>query len=449
MDRRKFITSTGVAAGALLVNSAAAMPSAPQSAKGPKRKFALVGTGIRGVNMFGQNLVRDYGAYIELVGLCDTNPGRLEFADGYIGAGCPTFTDLEKMIQQTKPEVLIVTTEDRYHHEVIIKGMEMGCDIITEKPLTIDEEKAQAILDAEKRTGRHIIVTFNYRYPPYRAKMKELLMSGLVGDINTVDFHWNIHHSHLMYYMQRWHGERDRGGTLWVHKATHHFDMVNWFLNSEPRQVFAYGSLDRFGKKGPYRGENCRNCAFTSECPYYWDINKNEFLKALYVDNEHHDGYIRDNCVFRENIDIYEKHAAVVKYMNGTLLNYSLTGDTDYDGYWIAFNGTKGRLEARIEGYPGKGFAEMTFTPIDRYTNEKPRIFRIDYVREGHWGGDTLMMDKLFKDPDMPDPLNQQASLRDGVMSVLTGIAARKSIETGGPVDIKGLTSLEPRLTIV
>jgi predicted dehydrogenase len=447
MDRRKFLASSGVAAGALLVNPVSGMtaPKASKFSRERKRKLALVGTGIRGVTMFGRDLVRDYGEYIDLVGLVDINPGRLKFADGFIGAGCPINTDLEEMIKKQKPEELIITTEDKSHHEIIIKGMEMGCDIITEKPLTIDEDKAQSILDAQARTGRNIIVTFNYRYPPYRAKMKELLMSGLIGDVNTVDFHWNIHHRHLMFYMQRWHGESDRGGTLWVHKSTHHFDMVNWFLDSEPEQVFAYASLDRFGKKGPYRGKNCRDCAHTAKCPYYWDINQSQLLKSLYADNEQYDGYIRDNCVFRENIDIFEKHAAVVRYSNGTVLNYSLTGDTDYDGYWIAFNGTKGRLEARIEGYPGKSFAEMVFTPIDRFTDEKAKIYRVEFERGGHWGGDPLMLDKLFKDPDMPDPLGQQASLRDGVMSVLAGVAARKSAFSGKPVDIKDLTSLKPR----
>jgi predicted dehydrogenase len=446
MNRRKFLASTGLAAGSLLIHStaSAAAPTRPVS----KRKLALVGVGIRGVNMYGRDLIRQYSEYVELVGLCDTNPGRLKFAEDHIGANCPTFTDLEELIRKQKPEVVIVTTEDSSHHSIIIKAMEMGCDIITEKPLTIDEKKAQEILDAQARTGRNIIVTFNYRYPPYRAKMKQLIQEGLIGDITTVDFHWNIDHGHLTRYMQRWHGHKDRGGSLWVHKSTHHFDMVNWFLNSEPKEVFAYASLERYGKNGKFRGQNCRNCEHTAKCPYYWNILEDAHAKALYADNEHHDGYIRDNCVFRESIDIYEHHSAVVKYMNGTVLNYSLTGDTDYDGYWIAFNGTKGRLEARIEGYPRKDYAEITFTPIGRYSSQQPKIFRIDYSREGHWGGDVLMMDKLFKDPSMPDPLRQQATLRDGVMSVLIGVAARQSVESGKSVRIEDLTTLKPQAKV-
>ena len=444
MDRRKFIASTGAAtAGALLVNPLQGMAAANSPGRARKR-LGLVGTGVRGIGMFGRDLLRNYSDYVELVGLCDINPGRLKVASEAIGAGCPVFTDLDEMITRQQPETLIVTTTDAAHHEVIIKGLERGCDIITEKPLTIDEVKAQAIIDAERKSGKRVIVTFNYRYPPYRAKVKELIMSGLVGDVRSVDFHWNIHHGHLQQYMMRWHGESNRGGTLWVHKATHHFDMANWFINSEPSQVQAFGALERFGSKGPFRGKNCRNCAHTDQCPYYWNINENNQLKTLYADNEHYDGYIRDNCVFRHQIDIHEKHSAIVKYANGTFLNYSLTADTDFDGYWIAFNGTRGRLEARVLGYPRKDHVDMVFTPVGKYNNRSAEVINIPFASGGHWGGDPIMMDKLFRDPDIPDPLGQQAGVRDGVMSILIGIAARKSIAESRPVNIGDLTDLEP-----
>ncbi len=444
MDRRKFITNTGAAAaGMFLINPATGM-TGNSVRQVRKKRLALVGTGVRGTGMYGQNLLRDYSDYVEMVGLCDTNPGRLKVASEFIGANCPTYTDLEELINKQNPETLIVTTEDSAHHEVIIKGMEMGCDIITEKPLTIDESKAQAIIEAEKKYGKKVIVTFNYRYPPYRAKMKELIMQGLIGEVTSVDFHWNISHSHLQQYMMRWHGESNRGGTLWVHKSTHHFDMANWFLNSEPVQVQAFSTLERFGSKGPFRGKNCRNCAHTSKCPYHWNINTNEQLRRLYADNEHFDGYIRDNCVFRHQIDSFDKHSAIVKYANGAYLNYSLTADTDYDGYWIAFNGTKGRLEARALGYPRKNHIDLVFTPVRIFNNKPAEVIKVEFARGGHWGGDPIMNDKLFKDPDMPDPLGQQAGVRDGVMSILIGIAARKSVKENRAINIEGLTELKP-----
>jgi predicted dehydrogenase len=441
-SRKRFLKTTGALAGGTIL-------ATPYLSKGAglfreKRRMALVGTGVRGVGMFGRSLRNNYSDYVELVGLCDINPGRLAYAREYVGGNIPAYTDLEEMLREQQPGTLIVTSRDDVHHEHIIKGMEMGCDIITEKPLTIDEKKAQAILDAEKKYDQNVIVTFNYRYPPYRAKVKELIMDGWIGDVKNVEFHWHITHSHLMRYMQRWHGNRRFGGSLWVHKSTHHFDMVNWFINSDPVEVFAKSELERFGKHGPFRGSNCRNCAFADQCPYYWDITENDHLRSLYTDNEHYDGYIRDNCVFREDIDIFSKHAAVVKYANGAQLNYSLTADTEYEGYWLAFNGTEGRIEVRAGGWPRKDGEEITFMPNRRYSDREEQTIFVEHGSGGHWGGDPIMNDQLFKDPDRPDPLVQQAGVRDGVMSIIIGVAAVRSTDSGQPVRIEDLVDLKP-----
>src|SRR5690606_4274323 len=259
-----------------------------------------------------------YPELLEFVGLCDINKGRLAFAKEYIGANCPTFVDFEKMMRQTKPDLLIVTTVDSTHHEFIVKGLEMGSDVLTEKPLTTDEIKCQQIIDAEKRSNRNLIVGFNYHWTPYTTKIKELLAKNSIGKITSVDFHWYLNTYHGASYFRRWHGLMDKGGSLWVHKASHHFDLINWWLDSEPEEVFAYGALEHYGHNGPFRGKNCRSCEHKSNCEYYWDITKSERDMELYVKNEKYDGYVRDNCLFREEIDIYDKMSAQVRYMNNT-----------------------------------------------------------------------------------------------------------------------------------
>ena len=154
-----------------------------------KTRVALVGTGIRGVNMWGKNVRENYSDVVEIVGLSDINPGRLAFAKRHIGASCPTFTDFDEMLAKTKPERVIVTTMDSTHHDLIVCAMEAGANVITEKPLTTDETKCQAILDARARTGRDITVTHNYRYSPHRERMKQLLVEGRIGRLTSVDFH--------------------------------------------------------------------------------------------------------------------------------------------------------------------------------------------------------------------------------------------------------------------
>lgn len=444
ISRRSFIKTTGAVAGASMIAANPILSFAANRKGAEKMRIALVGTGVRGVSMFGRRLLENYGEYVELVGICDQNPGRLRYAYDYIRPNGPSFTDLEEMLTRTRPEWLIVTTWDWEHHSNIITGLRHGCNIICEKPITIDEVKAQAILDAEKQYGKQIIVTFNYRWPPHRTKIKEMLLDGAIGEVTTVDFHWNLDHAHMMRYMQRWHGESGRGGTLWVHKSTHHFDMINWWLDSEPEEVYAQASLEQFGHNGPFRGDNCRNCAHTAQCPYYWDITENEHLKGLYTDNEHYDGYIRDNCVFREQIDIYDKHSALIRYANNVYLNYSLTADTDHSGYWIAFNGTEGRIEGREGGWqPGEeevNHQEWLYKPRGR----DPEVIRVSFSEGGHWGGDPLMNNRIFRDQEEADPLQQMAGTRDGIMSILPGIAARKSAESGKPVRIADLTTLRP-----
>ncbi len=439
INRRKFVRTTGATlAGSLLIG-----PFSVLSQPGKKMRVAIVGTGGRGTGMWGRNIKETYSEQVEFVGLCDINPGRVKFAKKYIGVSCPTFTNFEEMMTQTKPDTLIVTTVDATHHEFIIKGMEMGADIISEKPMTTDEQKCQAILDAEKRTGKKVIVTFNYRYAPLHEKIYELLRSGIIGEIHAVDFHWYLDIYHGADYFRRWHRLREKSGTLLVHKATHHFDLLNWWLESEPEQVFAYGALEFYGKNNTFRHTHCRPCPYKNKCQFYWDMTQDKRLMDLYADNEKYDGYLRDGCVWKEDINIYDKMAVQIKYANKVQVSYSLTTYSPYEGYRIAFNGTKGRLDAWIkqdQPWKAEEYDEIRIT-----TNfGKTELIKVPFAEGGHGGGDTRMKDKIFKYPEQKDPLRQFAGTRDGAMSILVGIAARKSIESGNPINIASLTTLKP-----
>lgn len=459
LTRRKFLQSVSMlaASSVLPINSFAFGPD-------KKLKVVLVGTGVRGTSFWGKRLVENYSDIIEFVGLSDINPGRLEYGKKYIGVNCPTFTNFEKMIMETKPDLVIVTTKDSTHHEFIIKGLEMGCDVLTEKPLTIDEDKCQAIIDAEERSNKKLIVGFNYRWSPYPTKVKELLMKNSIGELRSVDFHWYLNTYHGASYFRRWHGLRNSSGTLWIHKATHHFDLLNWWIDSDPAEVFAYGDLEYYGENGPFRGDKCRTCSHKSECKFYWDITESKRDMDLYVNNENYDGYIRDNCLFRKEINIYDKMSAQVKYKNNVILNYSLTTYSPYEGWKVALNGTEGRIDAWLDIPFMKSVnvsqAEMHAREMDQSGNDKAEFepiivhklwkdyetVKVPIERGGHGGGDSRLQDKIFRDPEVKDPFDRAAGLRDGVMSILIGIAARKSIESGEPIKTAELTTMEPRI---
>jgi len=440
MNRRNFLQhSTLLAAGTMLSDSLLSHPLQPPL---KKQRLAMVGTGGRGIGMWGRPVIKEFGHLVEFVGLCDINPGRVEYARKTLGLSCPTYTDFDKMMKETRPDRLLVMTVDGTHHEFIIKGMEYGADIITEKPMTIDEEKCQAILDAEKRTGKKVIVTFNYRYSPHRQRIYELLKNDTIGKVTSVDFHWYLNVYHGADYFRRWHRLRKHGGTLLVHKATHHFDLLNWWLDSDPEEVFAYGALEHYGKNNPFRHTHCRPCPHKQQCKFYWDMTKNKQLMELYAENEQYDNYHRDGCVWREDIDIFDKMAVQIRYANKVQVSYSLTTYSPYEGYRIAFNGTKGRIDAWIKEQ--QPWQEEPFDEMQVTTNFGQReIIRIPNNESGHGGGDIRLRKQVFTPGE--DPFRQAAGSRDGAMSILVGIAARKSIDTGKPVKIGDLTTLQPQ----
>ncbi len=447
MQRRSFLKTTSVLGAALAGGQASAFALWKSS---KVKRVALVGTGIRGSSLWGRNLVDNYADQVAFVGLCDINPGRLAFVKGEMGVDCPTFTDFDLLLAETKPEWVIVTTMDSTHSTFIVKAMEGGAHVITEKPMTTDAEQCQAILDAQARTGRQVLVTFNYRHSPHNTAIKQSLHDGAIGKVTSVDFHWYLNNSHGASYFRRWHAYVRNSGSLWVHKATHHFDLLNWWIGATPVEVTAYGALEHYGRNGPYRGESCRTCPHQAECPYYWDITQNEHDMKLYVENEQYDGYIRDACVYREDITTWDKMSAQILYDNDVLVNYSLTTYSPYEGYRIGFNGHEGRLDSWEDiPYQNGRYSEteqaelhqneMTFDreevptefhEIIIHKNFEPdfKSIKVPKYRYGHGGGDQRMLDYIFVNPDAADPLGHMAGTRDGALSVLIGIAARRSI---------------------
>ncbi len=409
----------------------------------PKMKIAIVGTGVRALGMWGRPVLAEFGDTVEFVGLYDINEGRAHSFQKMLNLNCPVFKGFDQMMQQSKPDWLMVMTVDGTHHEFIIKGMEYGANIITEKPMTIDEEKCEAILQAEKRTGKKIIVTFNYRYSPHRQKIWELLQADTIGKITSVDFHWYLDVYHGADYFRRWHRLRKNSGSLLVHKATHHFDLLNWWIDSDPEEVSALGGQEFYGKNGPYRNSHCRTCTHKTVCPFYFDVLKNTDYTELYVKNEAYDGYTRDGCVFKEDVDIFDKMAVQIKYANKVQVSYSLTTYSPYEGYRISFNGTKGKLDAWIKERQPWEETEGDVIEITTNFGKRERI-EISNKEEGHGGGDERLRKQVFSPG--PDPFKQAAGSRDGALSCLIGIAARKSIDTGNPVAIGSLTSIKPEL---
>ncbi len=400
------------------------------------KRFALVGCGVRGISMYARPIIKYYGDVAELVAVCDNNSKRMEACNRYCESATPTFTDYDRMLAEARPDAVIVTSPDWTHHEMIIRALEAGCDAITEKPMTIDAAKCRAILDAEEHTGQSVTVAFNYRYSPQHQQIKRMISEGEIGEVLSIDFSWPLDYIHGADFFRRWHRRLDNSGGLLVHKSTHHFDLVNWWLDSEPKTVYASGRRAFYGPTREERGDRCHGCTHAGTCEFFMDMTKVEYMQTLYLDAESEDGYYRDRCVFADEIDIYDTMAATVRYENNALLSYSCTAYAPWEGYTLVFNGSRGALEVLFtERAPGRGPGiEITLHPL----REPSRRIEPDTGTGEHYGGDRLLRDHLFRGFES-DPLGLQADSRAGAMSILTGIAANESILTGAPVNIADL----------
>ena len=437
ITRREFVKKAGQIAAAtpLLALGASTAPAAAV-----RRRYALVGTGERACGMWGGDLVQRYGDVVEFAGLCDINPKRVRAAKAIMGVGCPTFTNFDEMCDQVKPDVVIVTTVDAFHSGYIVKALDRGIDVITEKPMVIDETQCQAVLDAEKRNNRKIVVTFNARYPPKYQKVKELMLSGEIGRVISVDFSWYLDVFHGADYFRRWHRLKSRSGSLWVHKATHHFDLMNWWLGADPVSVVADGALRFYGRNGAFRSTHCRDCPHTSRCKFFYDMTRDARRMKLYAACEDADGYHRDGCVFREDIDIYDTMTALVKYSNDATMTYSLNAFMPFEGFRVAFNGERGRLEVRdYQAQPWQTEDEMDIHLTTSFG--KRRIVDVPKAQGEHGGGDDRLRDLMFHNVAVPEYMRIPDS-RAGAMSCLIGIAARKSIEEKRAIRIGDLVRL-------
>jgi predicted dehydrogenase len=319
--------------------------------------------------------------------------------------------------------------------------------------MTIDAEKCRAIFDAIDSTGRKLRVTFNYRYSPPRTIMKDLLMNGVIGEVKAVHFEWLLDTMHGADYFRRWHRDKKNSGGLMVHKATHHFDLINWWLDSGPQTVFGFGSLAFYGK------ENARKRGVTKFYergtspeavgdPFALNLRDGKALQGLYLDAEHEDGYRRDQSVFGDGITTEDTMSVLVRYKNGAQMSYTLTAYNPWEGYRVSIVGTKGRIEQETMessyinagGGIGQGLTQSQRILVLPHW-EKPYVVEPPPAVGDHGGGDAPLLEDIFGNPP-PDPYNRAADHIAGARSILTGIAANISFETGKPVNVDELVKL-------
>ena len=429
------------------------------------RRYAVAGTGSR-AQSYIRAILQDHPEEAELVALLDPNPGRLAFHQRFVaelgGSELPQYgaDDLEQMVKEQSVDRLVVTSPDYTHAAVVSRLLRAGADVIVEKPLTIDADGTRQIVDAMNESGKSVVVTFNYRYSPRNSALRQLIQDGEIGAVTSVEFQWVLDTRHGADYFRRWHREKKNSGGLLIHKASHHFDLVNWWIASSPKRVFASGGLAFYGSDNaaarglgerPERG----TIDGSANDPWLLDLRTDDTNRQLYYEAEKYDGYLRDQDVFGPGITIEDNMSVIAEYANGARLSYSLNAHSPWEGYRVSVNGTLGRAELEVveraavvddqidPSYPsGRVIAGEVRTNGERLVLQKHWATAVEVEiprgEGGHGGGDKLIYSDLFVGPGN-DPLGRAADVHDGVRAVAVGIAANQSLTSGQPVVVADL----------
>jgi predicted dehydrogenase len=441
----------------------------------PHLRAAVVGTGHR-AQLFTRALAARPGHRV--AALCDPNPTRMAFHNRLLAeAGEPAAAQWEPdhfadLLAKEGIDEVVVTTVDAEHDRYIVPALEAGCRVVTEKPMTVDADRCARILDTVRSTGNSLTVAFNYRFNPVHETVRALIAERAIGEILSVHFEWLLDTRHGADYFRRWHREKHLRGGLVVHKSSHHFDLVNWWLADEPQDVFGYGRLGFYGREAGERHGLRRDYTRAHGAdpaagdPFALDLAADDTLRALYLDAERDDGYVRDRNVFDGPVTIEDDMALLVRHTRGATMTYHLTAYSPWEGYRVMFNGSGGRLELEVEesrwqapltgiasasgavhgdtASDHAGGARLTLRPLWQPPVDVPLVT----AHEAHGGGDPRMLNALFGpvDPgrgpvreDAGAATHPTATERDGALALGVGLAANRCFETGRPVRVRDL----------
>ena len=425
-----------------------------------KKRYAVCGVSSRAIGMYIRPMLREFGHCAELVALLDIDPLRFQVCKDQVpeAKDVPEYlsADFDRMMKETKPDALLVVCMDKFHIEYIVRGLAYDVDVISEKPMTTNTTDALRALEAEKKSKGKIICTFNYRYQPLAVALKEMISEGKIGKVTHVDLNWYIDIHHGSSYFHRWNRMRENSGSLSIHKSSHHFDLVNWWVDGIPEQVHAFGALNHYGPEGVFNpskkdGRHCSECNEKLQCPYKarWATRNS----AIFAEDDHINAfegpkklftsYRPDMCMFDSGIDIYDTFIVNVKYRNGVLLNYSANFSTPYEGYRLSFNGTHGRIETFIAAGACAN-ALPSFTEDGRFSVFYYPIFKgreqIHLVGRGggHGGGDSAIQEDIFLGEEPDRKFDILAKSVDGLRAIAIGDAVFESIKDGKVKDLTG-----------
>ena len=363
--------------------------------------IAVLGCGNRGRAY--TSIIATQPENFTVTAIADTDPIQLELMHNmYAIPQARDFTDIEEFMSEKRADTLIIATPDRTHVPLAIRAMELGYDVLLEKPVSPDPVECRQIADHAKEMGTKVVVCHVLRYTPFFSIIKEMIDSGKLGDVVSINHEeavGNVHQSHS-FVRGNW-GNTARSAPMLLAKSCHDLDILQWLIGKKCKQIQSFGSLKHFREENAPAGAPQRcidGCPHGETCPYnavklYLDDKENAWFREASTKesnptDEMVEKALRNTlygcCVYRCDNDVVDRQVVNLEFEGGAVATFTMIGLSSDFCRQLKIFGTEGQIEANM------GTKQIV---LHRFWEEKKTI-PLDMGLEvsGHGGGDFGIM---------------------------------------------------------
>ena len=441
------VTGTAVSAGALAEIMARPIIISPNpSFKPPDSPMTAIvaGAGSRG-NTYASYSVK-YPDELKMVGVAEPIQLRNDrFSTQYgIGDGYRfrTWEDIFKVPRFA--DAVFITTPDHLHHGPAMAALEMGCHLLLEKPIAQSWRECSEILDTAHGNERIVAVCHVLRYAPYFRKMKEVVDSGALGMIVSIQHMEPVHHIHMSHSYVRGNWRRsDESNFMLLAKSCHDMDILRWVIGKQCTKVASFGSLSWFRNGNAPAGSTARctdGCAVEQECPYsalkiyyrdrswlhHFDLPAEGDKGPAIMENLKNGPYGR--CVYRCDNDVVDHQTVMMEFTDDITVNFNMEAFTSYAGRRTRIMGSMGDIVGDEEDLFVANF--KTGETARWNTRENSAI------SSGHGGGDFGLVHDLIQAVSQNNPALLTSTIDASMESHLMAFRAEESRKNGGILDV-------------
>jgi len=461
MDRRKLLKNLGFSIGAAFISrdllaqvddNTYEYTISQNPLYKPLRKpvtAITLGAGGRG-NVYG-NFALKFPDQLDIVGVAEPIPIRNDrYAQKHAIPDSNRFDTWERVFERPKfADAVIITTPDALHYGPCMKALEMGYDVLLEKPIAPTEKECRNILAMTKKTGRIVAVCHVLRYAPYFVKMKELIAAGAVGEIVSVQHLEPIEHLHMAhsYVRGNWHNSKETTPII-LAKSCHDLDIIKWVIDKPCKEIVAFGDLKWFHQGNAPEGSTARctdGCKVERECPYsairsYYEKRQRTYVFDLPEDKNQHGDYIMNQlkttnygrCVYRMDNDQPDHYITSMRFADNVTVSFSMEAFTSYHG-----------RRTRIMGSMGDMVGDMQELVVTDFRNGKkvklvPKAEDVEnYKNSGHGGGDWLLARDFVQAVAQQNPALLTSTIDNSIESHIMGFMAEESRKRNKIMQVK------------